>query len=1163
MRIRLVSLVVFGVLILVGAFLLLSPLWLPVAGASFAKRHGIEWKTAQADGYSTITLADLRYKGGAIEAELDLLKVPQPFPWLKGLFVSGRPALMTAGNLKLLIGQSDAGKGSSVSLLDQIMETERVLKKLLPYVPAIEMESANLRIEASGIETTLRELRLKDDAFAATSSPVDLLPAMTLRLFLAEGRTYMAARNALDGDEFLLRAFLKSGGGSPEFLVNARAGLGELIGPTEKESRLILKLAGGPESFSLQEFQIRSSWLVGDLSNPVNFNYASKTFAGSAELELVADLGMQGWIPSSGIIKARVTVLPPGLEETDLRFSLNGKKLVFQDIPIAELLCTGSLDYPVLYVSNSRLRLDEDSTLSIEGNGNIDKRELDGRASFALSPAWLERLSLPVLVNEPVSGGFEFSGPLPSPRHSGWLDSLALTVEGMPALTTHFTWQGTGLESVSLEGQLESGKGGQLELGLRVEKPEEGDRIAVFLDKATLGHSDFPAYILQSPVSAYFRMGEQTVLDSIGPVELKSPKGRLAGHYNLDTMTGSISGDHLDLNVFEAWTLKEFPPLIIDGFEFSVETVSPHLQASFDLSLRGTDALVDDLSLHGVGHIDASGLELSLLEGLVGGTRFCSGRGRIPLLIHPAGNGGSGSYSLIRDGALAGNLTAEISGDLLDDFPQIPFLDLFQGSRLDLGLGGTIESPDAALEMTLQRLDVLGMVSDKLDGLVFENVELALTLNPQLLEIQTLQATINNGRVDIGGSVPTEYVQEQLEAGRFDWRMLLERAVLVASLKDFRAAEFPSYLPAYLRPKGVLGGSIELGQGLAFSGNLELTGFGLRPTLYSQPVEQIQLGLRIDNTILHINQASAMLGDSLVNLAGHIDFNDFVDPLYSIRLTGKRVPLLRTTDLLLLSDLDLKLEQHDAKTPAILSGDMHLRDGVLLMDIDPLGARTSGKGLPKPPFFSITTNPFAGWNLDVSLSGENAVRFKSQFMNALLSVRADLSGTLENPVWVGEVRTTEGRIAFPGTNLTVSHGEFYITREQQDTIQLNVNTIGQTASYVISMRIGGNVEDPQVSFASTPALSNAQIFQLLATGSLDRSGVGSFGMYLGRGMFAPGGGREGLLDRISVEVGRDISESGLNTIDVFYDLSDRFRLHGQYDKYDAQNLDLEWEVFSK
>jgi hypothetical protein len=53
------------------------------------------------------------------------------------------------------------------------------------------------------------------------------------------------------------------------------------------------------------------------------------------------------------------------------------------------------------------------------------------------------------------------------------------------------------------------------------------------------------------------------------------------------------------------------------------------------------------------------------------------------------------------------------------------------------------------------------------------------------------------------------------------------------------------------------------------------------------------------------------------------------------------------------------------------------------------------------------------------------------------------------------------------------------------------------------------------------------------------------------------------MDRLTLEVGRDITESGRNSVDIFFDLADSWKLHGQYDKYDAQNLDLVWEVFSK
>lgn len=234
----------------------------------------------------------------------------------------------------------------------------------------------------------------------------------------------------------------------------------------------------------------------------------------------------------------------------------------------------------------------------------------------------------------------------------------------------------------------------------------------------------------------------------------------------------------------------------------------------------------------------------------------------------------------------------------------------------------------------------------------------------------------------------------------------------------------------------------------------------------------------------------------------------------------------------------------------------------MLMEIDPMAARTAGQELPKPPFFNITQDPFADWILDIDISGEDFLRFRSPYAKALVSVQMDLTGTAANPVWVGELYSTEGTIDFPGLRMAISRSDIFITRERQDTLQLDINAIGQVASYVVSLGVDETIDEPHVEFASTPNLSNTQVLHLLATGSPEGSNLSSVGLYLGRGLFDPGANNS-LWDRFSVEIGRDISETSKDTLDLFYDISDRWRLHGQYDKYDAQNLNIEWEAFSR
>jgi hypothetical protein len=1162
MRFRFISLIALAALLIVVGVLLLSPFWLPVAAAYAAKDYGVGWDAAKADGYTSITLTGAHYRKTNLAIELDRVVVPQPLLWVNGYLITGIPPEVEIGELKIVISETAAEDDSGASPIDLVTKIEGIIREILPYAPSIHVGKIDLVIESSGFEMSLRDARLKDNALAGTLAGIGVLPEVELRLYLDENRVRLVARNAAGGDDFYLRSSLRSDAIVPEFEAEVNASLEQIIGAEESGSFVAMKLSGGREGLSIAEFNVSSSWIAGSLSDPIEFNYRTKSFSGSARMELEADLTRQSLVDAQGILKAQVDILDPGAADIDLRFAVTGQDLLLKGIPVLSMHCSGTLAYPLVEIAESEFQLDESSVVEISGSGNIEEREGEGRLVYSLSPDWLKTLGLPIQLTDVLSGELDFAGPLAALKHKGRVNSVPVIVEGLPLLTTRLSWEGTGLDTVSVEGEVASDKDGLMDLEFRVEKSATEGEVVINVDRGTVSSFDLPPYELKSPVVVLLQAGGTGRLKSISPVRLESSSGSLSGHYNLDTGTGGIAGMNLELAVFEAWISQDLPAIIIDDFEMSVDAIFPQLLATFDASLHGTDALVDALSLHVLGKADQSGIELLLLEGKVDGYPFCSGSGKFPLVIHPMRAGNTRLFDFVENGSLAGSLTVDLSPQLVQDFSQIPFLDLIQGARLDVVLEGTIEEPEASLEMDLQQLNVLGLVDPRLEGFIFEDIQLVLDLTPELLEIESFKAEIMKGHLEIGGFVSTDFLRNEIREGKLNWKSLLEVANLDATLRGFKASEFQAYLPGYLRPRGSLNGSVQLKPGFDVSGDLQLEGFSLRPTLYSQTVEQIRLGLKIKDTRFDLYDASALLGDSLVNVGGYFDFNDFHNPLFSIQLTGTRTPLVRTTDLLLLADLDLSLDQTDSNKPATLSGTMNLRDGVLLMDVDPLGAKTSGGALPKPPFFSIEVNPFSEWNLDINLTGEEAVRFRSQFVDALLSIRADLSGTLENPVWIGEVRTSEGNIAFPSTRLSVSNGQFFITREQPDTIQLDINAIGQTASYVVSMRIAGTVDDPQVLFESTPALSNAQIFQLLATGSLEGSGMGSFGLYLGRGMFGPGGG-DGLLSRISVEMGRDISDTGQSTIDLFYDLSDRFRLHGEYDKYDAQNLDLEWEVFSR
>jgi hypothetical protein len=516
----------------------------------------------------------------------------------------------------------------------------------------------------------------------------------------------------------------------------------------------------------------------------------------------------------------------------------------------------------------------------------------------------------------------------------------------------------------------------------------------------------------------------------------------------------------------------------------------------------------------------------------------------------------------VRGQAIEGTLEVDINRALASKLPSLPYVGSLAGLKARLTAEGTPESPAASLELAIDRLHPWQDRDDSFADYSIENIRLFGRINPEQVTLQSLEARIGNASLEASGLIVTESLLAMIQEGAFDARSFANNSEMEVVLENFKAREFAGLLPAYLRSTGTLSGAIRTHPQDGLNGHLRLQGFGVRPTLYSPSVDELALELDIKDRVMSIRKAGAIVGNSPVTIGGFLDFTNPEEPLYQISLHGQRTPLLRTTDLLLHGDLDLSLDATRQGEPAVLSGDIHLRDSVLLMDIDPMAARTSGQAVPKPPFFSIQAEPFSRWLLDIDFSGEDFLRFRSPYVKALISIQMNLTGTAANPVWVGGLFSHEGTIEFPGMRMNISRSELFMTREQPDSLQLDLNAIGQVASYVVSLRVEDSLDDPHVEFASTPDLGNTQVMQMLATGSPERSNLSSVGLYLGRGLFDPGASNS-LWDRFSIEIGRDVSESSKDTLDLYYDISKRLRVHGQYDKYDAQNLNLEWEVFSR
>jgi hypothetical protein len=146
--------------------------------------------------------------------------------------------------------------------------------------------------------------------------------------------------------------------------------------------------------------------------------------------------------------------------------------------------------------------------------------------------------------------------------------------------------------------------------------------------------------------------------------------------------------------------------------------------------------------------------------------------------------------------------------------------------------------------------------------------------------------------------------------------------------------------------------------------------------------------------------------------------DDPQDALWEFTVTGTNVPLVRTTDMILRSDLDLKGSRTKLSETPLISGALNLRSSTLLAEFDPLAPNVETGPQSQPPFFSINDPAVADWRFDLKLAGDAFMRVRSPYFRTQLSASFDLVGTFAEPLLLGSVRTVGGELRFPGARPT-------------------------------------------------------------------------------------------------------------------------------------------------
>ncbi len=408
------------------------------------------------------------------------------------------------------------------------------------------------------------------------------------------------------------------------------------------------------------------------------------------------------------------------------------------------------------------------------------------------------------------------------------------------------------------------------------------------------------------------------------------------------------------------------------------------------------------------------------------------------------------------------------------------------------------------------------------------------------------------------------------------WR---ERPIVgEATLNGLNLARFASLVPGLPYLAGQAAGTVSLAgtwQQPIVGGKLTLSGIEAKlatniPTLSDGSAE-----LAFADHTIQVVRAAIDLGGAPVTVAGDILLGN--TPQLNLRIDGTNALLLQRHDARLRATLALWLK--GPLDDVALSGKAVITNALFSPDLSVWQSHGGGYDGRMVPF-EFLDPPLSTMRFDIAVSSafndaNDGVRLATTLVRADADVDLYLRGKGAAPELTGRVTVRKGKIFLPFSTLNMTNGE--VVFPEGDPFHPRVNAIAnaQVRRYALTLQVDGPLADPQVR-ASGDGLDQRDALLLLTTGSTSseltdengqRAVLGRLGGWIGMEAWRMVDGpadpdtTPGILERMTVDFGRKISETGKETIDAQVELTkpdDRpsLLLYGERDRWDEYNAGI-------
>ena len=932
---------------------------------------------------------------------------------------------------------------------------------------------------------------------------------------------------------------------------------------------IVLGAAGDTNSVRVEELSAMAPGLRLSASAPIEVNYQGRLLSERSRLDVLAELEKLPWIEMKGRIEGNL-VLEQGEKLPLVNFQLSGQNVGLEELETSSLEIEGAVDWPMVEGLEGRVRFGTNGVMEFSAAGNIQEQRIEN-ATIKAQGAIAQEALPPQVSYDSIDLVARASGPLTNLQHEARLELSGFRAPEIRPLNLDLQWhaQQAQFDQLAL-----LAKAGAAELFLSGAGHVDGASTNLVVRELRLTKSDEPVLQLAQPfeislLSTNIGNGARPLI-RIGSMRWEGENRALHLSANL---AWPESGDiffattNVSPDLFQAFVTRSLSGLELAQLGVDADWNQGPLHAAVKGDLSVEQDPFDEVSARFAAEMDGSGLTLSDLDVVGTNGTIVTARGFLPVSVHPVSS--ERPVRLASRENLDFHVRTAPNEKFWKKVGELASIQL-QDPSVQLDVTGTTRQPTGKLEFSVAAVDLL-RTNQALPEV--RNIEGSLVLNEEVLRIPSIQFEVEGEPVRVTAETPL---------GQGFWSMrreevqkyLMTNSTARVVARNLDVASFVRFAPEYVAPAGTVNINAGVDPGLALSGFLRVTNVSTRPLPTIGVVENIFANVRLEGRVVQLEELSAMLGGETVVVEGMVDVSEEqlarTFPGLKLTVKGQNVPLARNPDIILRSDLDLVISNMETNPP-VISGMVNLEDSVLLQDIATLVPGRVASPSKRPPYFSVEQDPVDGWRVDLRVRGVDFMRVRSPFFHGQVSANFHVTGTLEEPMALGEATISSGRIIFPFGTLGVNQALVSLTSEHPYMPHLFLLAKGRVFGYDITMQAEGAADEPVIEFSSVPPLTSEEIVLMLTTGQIPRSDFGfsneerasKLALFLGKSFWQklnPGGGGE---ERLIIRSGEDVSEEGKQTYSVEYKMTDDWSLTGEYDRFGDLNAGVKWKIFSK